>query len=106
MGVYVKGMKMPESCLGCKLKYEFEGLGIWFCSCLSYENSDTDVSRNGKPLDLRPEWCPLVEVPEPHGRLIDENDVIELLSKGWKLSVYPNATNVHGLKGVIEAEGE
>ena len=48
----------------------------------------------------------LVKLPEQHGRLIDENDVIELLSKGWKLSVYPNAANVHGLKGVIEAEGE
>lgn len=109
MGVYIKGMAMPKSCLECRLKYEFEELGIWFCSCLSDGNSDTDVSRNGKPLDLRPDYCPLIEIPKPHGRLIDadalkpdilpEWDGIRVPDNSYSLKCVRNAPTV------IEAEG-
>jgi len=27
------------------------------------------------PFDGRPEWCPLVEVAEPHGDLLDRDDI-------------------------------
>lgn len=32
----------------------------------------------------RPDWCPLIEVPEPHGRLIDADAVFDNLERtGW-----------------------
>ena len=54
MGVYIKGMEMPQSCSGCR---------FWtITSCIaSYQGEKS---------------CPLIEVPEPHGRLGDL-DVLE-----------------------------
>ena len=37
--------------------------------------------KNGKwvkcPLDGTPEWCPMVEIPTPHGRLIDVDSLLK-----------------------------
>ena len=65
MSVIIKGMKMPKSCDSCDLiqfdDEEFEA----HCPLSSY------YRWCGTPPDYRPEGCPLVEVPTPHGRLID-----------------------------------
>ena len=47
----------------------------------------------------------LERIPEKHGRLIDENNVIRLLDQGWKVNKYPSAGNVYALPAIIEAEG-
>lgn len=53
MSMYVKGMKMPESCSRCPM----------YKNCAGHDlNPLADVGRG--------EHCPLVSVP-PHGRLID-----------------------------------
>lgn len=58
MSVLIKGMKMPKSCEECRL-YEDE----W---CLGREVDDSWS-------DFNTRWknCPLIEIPTPHGRLID-----------------------------------
>ena len=62
MGVYIKGMEIPKSCYVCP-----------FCDYVSARcdavqgNPYTQESRYEK----RDDFCPLVPVPEPHGRLID-----------------------------------
>lgn len=59
MGIYIKGMEMPENCAGCP-----------------YSTLGMDCVIEGKSVHVawlerkRPDWCPLVPVP-PHGRLID-----------------------------------
>jgi hypothetical protein len=63
MGIYVKGMKMPKDCLWCPIRY------VGFCQ-VAKANMNFDL---GKKADD----CPLVEVPEPHGRLIEAPDVSE-----------------------------
>ena len=84
MGVYVKGMEMPKSCSDCL--FFVDGLydaNDWPCSaCLAKE--DNSPSGCGyKEIDgidhmtTRMDYCPLVEVPEPHGRLIEAPDVSE-----------------------------
>lgn len=61
MSVLIKGMDMPKRCVDCPIY--FAGL----CSVRL---------QNGKcPLDGRPEWCPLVDVPVPHGKLIDADAI-------------------------------
>lgn len=58
MGVYIKGMKMPHDCDSCKVS-DILDCTLW------------------KPMDIgeRHPECPLVEVPTPHGRLIDEDEI-------------------------------
>lgn len=73
----IRGKKMPKSCAECTLKYApfGEEIGIWFCSCLSDEMSDTDVSINDRPFDIRPDWCPLVVIPT-HADLVDRAELL------------------------------
>lgn len=58
MGVYVKGMEMPPACGYCRL--------AWCCKAAEGECIDLR-ERNS----YRHRNCPLVEVAEPHGRLVD-----------------------------------
>ena len=70
MSVIIKGMKMPKSCDSCDLiQFDDEGLEA-HCPLSPY------YRWCGTPPDYRPEGCPLVEVPTPHGRLIDENELL------------------------------
>lgn len=65
MGVYI-GMEMPKTCLECLLGSIFNG----------YKCRALNKTFDKYPLDHRMDWCPLIEVPEPHGRLVIEGDEI------------------------------
>ena len=79
MSVVIRGMKMPKSCDECPCYYETEG--AWRNECEVF----------GKEYiadDYRPEWCPLVELPAEHGRLIDADALKDTLDyyireAGW-----------------------
>ena len=58
MSVVIPGMEMPKNCWDCPCFFS-EG---WLC------NLDDECRED---CDGRPDWCPLVELPEKHGRLID-----------------------------------
>ena len=60
MGVYIKGMEMPKACEFCFIVGECENKHY----VLVKDGADY-IPRRVK------ENCPLVDVPEPHGRLID-----------------------------------
>ena len=81
MGVYIKGMDMPKSCLagnGCEFRH----------ICEPYKNAIPTELMNGvewigqakkivsQMQESRLETCPLIEVPTPHGRLIDEDTIL------------------------------
>ena len=76
MGVYIKGMKMPKDCRECPMQVYYSSGKTW---CKS---TDMILSEDYKPIpfDGRPEWCPLVEVPEPHGRLIDADALMNIFA--------------------------
>ena len=90
MSVIVKGMEMPERCGACFLR-------VGGCKQRIY-------------MEQRPKYCPLVEIPTPHGRLIVEKTITEIR--------YHDADGYHIVNGeqlceleidaptVIEAEGE
>ena len=77
MTILIKGMEMPVTCCQCKemvynpeIKWEQAGKeeeGGWVC-LLTGELID-----NTK----REEHCPLIEVPTPHGRLLDADAIFE-----------------------------
>lgn len=65
MGVYIKGMEMPNCCEQCFLVSE--------CKCRHYEVLTVDGDYITR---LVKDDCPITEVPEPHGRLIDADAVM------------------------------
>lgn len=71
MGAYIKGMEMPESCWECRLDYDHR-----YCMV-----TNSRIMANGTKAD----WCPLVPVNTPHGRLIDADS---LLSERMKSKYY------------------
>ena len=108
MGVYVKGMKMPKECRECYLLEYYEYLGETQCSITRMMLAERE-----KPIsfDGRPSWCPLVEVPEPHGRLIDAEKLKNEYphDTDWDYPVNTNSyvcESIDNASTVIEAEGE
>ena len=68
MSVLIKGMKMPENCFDCKVKTWEDSYNVYscpFCGIL-----DLYVLSKG-----RKDGCPLVTLPENHGRLIDIDEL-------------------------------
>ena len=85
MTILIKGMEMPENCIYCPVVDDEYG------GCLIDDKSHGDPN---KPID-----CPLIEVPTPHGRLIDADAYIELT--GWLMAFV-----LRDAPTVIEAEVE
>lgn len=67
MGVYIKGMKMPKNCIECEIRAFDANAGEEYCPFSQMECISIGLQKN----------CPLVEVPEPHGRLIESPDISE-----------------------------
>lgn len=59
MSILITGMEMPVDCLNCK-----------FCNTDFVEPYCRLLMRKMQ-IGERPKYCPLIEVPEPHGRCID-----------------------------------
>ena len=108
MGVYIKSMEMPKDCRECPMQVYYSS-GKTFC-----KSTDMILAEDYKPIpfDGRPKWCPLVEVPEPHGRLVEFIDVVttededsgtEVVNFGDVFAAY---YKMREAKPVIEAEDE
>ena len=91
MGVYIKSMEMPFTCLTCDFHKCAGGVGD-FCSL---------TKRRQFRFKNRPKGCPLIPVPEPHGRLIDEREVQQLLTE-----MIPVASEIINSKAIIEGVAE
>ena len=97
MSILIKGMEMPTRCAVCVLCDLRYGTKCKITK-MSYYDSE-GYPRGG--YNNRPDWCPLVEIPEPHGDLIDRDalriaELDTLIMIRYKLAYAPT---------VIEAEG-
>ena len=67
MSVLINGMEMPTNCADCPLNYDQMACAVtwtrWWSDSMVIMNFDSDKERMPN--------CPLIEVPTPHGRLID-----------------------------------
>lgn len=76
MSVIVKGVEIPKNCAECPLNYDMMSCMItgtrWW--------SDTMVLMDFDCQESRLYDCPLVELPEHHGELIDVDALIEIYS--------------------------
>ena len=94
MGVYVEGMEIPETCVECINS----GLRTAI-RCSEWTKISAGLRENHRALR-----CPLVEVPEPHGRLIDA-DALDCKLGASDRDIYVKYT-LEEEPTVIEAEGE
>ena len=82
MSVCVKGMYLPPNCYFFPMTND----GFYLCKANNpYKQLEDDCE------ERRPNWCPLVEVPEPHGRLIDADALCashkEVCSRSMKFNL-------------------
>lgn len=94
MDILIKGMGMPLMC----------------GECPCYNESDYSCNATGRGVieyryDGRPDNCPLVEIPTPHGRLIDADELIAWDGTEWgtpdDVVMYGD---IWGAPTIIEAE--
>lgn len=71
MSILIKGMEKPKDCYSCPFAHD-GWPDEWEMHCLFL---DRQVGYFGKKLKV-PKDCPLVEVPTPHGRLVDADAVL------------------------------
>lgn len=69
MSIFLRGVDMPECCCGCPCCYE-KADGSCFCTAVK-DGEPCDI----EDLDQRLPNCPAEDVPEPHGRLIDADEI-------------------------------
>ena len=115
MSVLVMGMAMPSECEYCGFcRYYRENGNVW-CNAKNKLLKKGWINSDFTHLDVKkPEWCPLVEVPTPHGRLIDEREAEQCIGDHMTCRSGREGRSdwqrVHdGLAStstVIEAEGE
>ena len=100
MSVLIKGYEKPKRCVEC--------IACFAKMCLLKKSERC-------PLDGVPEWCPMVEILMPHGKLIDAEDLIKMLDIHIEIDGLENAKNVtrafnefidtiRGMSAVIEEE--
>jgi hypothetical protein len=71
MGVYIKGMEMPENCVTDD------------CPCVNRELGFCQADPEGRYVyGDRPHWCPLIPVPD-HGALIDADALTDTTDGIW-----------------------
>lgn len=98
MSILIKGMKMPKNCDTCDLCYDY-------IECMAASNV---IKIN---FETRPKECPLVEVQEAHGRLIDADalkmDVCDVCGDYGDYAEFGFSRDmVDAQPTIIEAEGE
>ncbi len=104
MSIYIEGMEMPRTCYDCKFRKR-NGLEL-VCPVLekSYKIADTQV------LFVREKDCPLIEVPEPHGRLIDADALLRywegLAYSGGDCELYSCMADIRDAQTIIPASKE
>lgn len=99
MSILIKGMEMPKNCSDCPLNYDQMSCSVtgtgWWSDTMVLMDFDSDKERLYD--------CPLVEIPTPHGRLIDADEIIRIWDGAtFKGSIKPL---IDARPTVIEAEG-
>ena len=77
MGVFVKGMYLPPNCSFCPMTND----GFYLCKANNPHKQLEDDCE-----ERRPNWCPLIEAPEPHGRLILADELIEFIENRYEIT--------------------
>lgn len=97
MGVYIKGMEMPNNCETCNF-YVYRKRGYYVCVATPLPNVINIMESNNG----RRDFCPLIHVPTPHGRLSDIDKMIDDYWNGNYMRI--GEAELTGIQTIIEAE--
>lgn len=96
MSVLIKGMDVPKNCDECPIQYKHWGYEIKLCPYSTVDNG-ADLFL---PIDYRMKDCPIYEVPTPHGRLIDADELLKYKTDHEMISTH----QIWNAPTVIESE--
>lgn len=85
MGIYIKDMGMPKSCWGCTLDKKVD------CAISLGEESSSNFK------NIRHPNCPLIEVKEPHGKLVDSDMLYASIAKDTYLLTNESDSRDYGM---------
>lgn len=123
--ILIKNMEMPEDCRNCPFEMYYMNCGETRCRATGKILADF---YKPIPFEGRAEECPLIEVPTPHGRLIDadayhkeireryqsakewyneaEDDEIIGRAEATMITFTECSLTLQNIPTIIEAEGE
>lgn len=105
MSIILKGIDMPKDCTECPLEgaeVDDDGFDYWYCKIT--ESMATTIER--------PSNCPLVEIPTPHGRIIDEKELLDKIKRGLysedinQVIYSVGAEDIANAPTILDEEGE
>ena len=99
MDILVKGMDMPCMCCLCPCHDWDMEIDRYYCQALKDEPIIVDEN-------TRRDDCPLVEMPTPHGRLIDADKLLSVIERNsYRLKNFYNSCDegmfLSGIKQAI-----
>lgn len=107
--ILIRGMEMPNSCEKCPFN-DYEQ-GFCFAAWKYNESGWPDFSLNVGCQETRNHRCPLIPLPEGHGRLIDADallldacEVFEVCGDGFTISGF-SREQIENAPTIIPAEG-
>ena len=98
MSVLIKGMEIPETCDECRFKegeFDTECYGRGIVCAVDGSSHEPRYKSN----------CKLVEIPTPHGRLIDADALCDDLTAFYQGEVAARSL-IYRQPTIIDAEGE
>ena len=108
MSLFIKDVEMPDSCLNCRFRTTMlknvlsptMRTSVYVCLINGMEINNWYEAKHKD--------CPLVEVPTPHGRLIDADRLMEVIEKNSYLlkGYYNSLENGMFLTGIKQAIDE
>ena len=81
MSVLIKNMKMPSRCFDCTFSKWSNLHQTMACNCGSHYFEPCFEDYSSEFYKKRADFCPLVEVPVPHGRIADMDESIKCIEE-------------------------
>lgn len=75
MAIYIKNAKLPNNCYECPFNQGGDCYGGRIKYIMDIDDNEELYHTTRHP------QCPLIEISEPHGRLIDECQIVEAVDK-------------------------
>ena len=98
MSILIRGMEMPKRCFECIF---LTTVPNFFCLA-----GKRDLCAEHGINTSRPDGCPLVELPEKHGDLVDRDELLAEYDRQHKGPVGGARKIMETAQTVIKAEGE
>lgn len=99
MSVLIKGMQMPDRCIDCPFMISRDN-----DDCILQSDAANELFMNWDDMKLN---CPLVELPEHHGRLIDADELKTAFPRcdnNMDIKIASARATINHMPTIVEAE--